>query len=78
MCLAIPALVTEVEGVKAKVDILGNVREADLTLVGETKVGEYILLHAGFAIQKIAPDDALETLRLCEELGESLHETAIP
>jgi len=81
MCLAIPARVVEVEGTWAKVDILGNTREADLTLVGAAEVGEYVLVHAGFAIQKLGAEDAEATLRLFSELGgnvrEALEEEAV-
>ncbi|MBN1866478.1 HypC/HybG/HupF family hydrogenase formation chaperone [Candidatus Sumerlaeota bacterium] len=70
MCLAVPARVTEIEGARAKVDLLGNVREADLALVADVAVGDYVLIHAGFAIQKMSAEDARETFELLREIGE--------
>ena len=64
MCLAVPARVIEIEGQDAKVDILGNVRSAKLTLIDGVSIGDYVLIHAGFAIQKLEAQDAEETLNL--------------
>ncbi|MBC7130286.1 HypC/HybG/HupF family hydrogenase formation chaperone [Candidatus Bathyarchaeota archaeon] len=71
MCLAIPAKVVEVNGDKAKVDFgEGILREVDVTLVN-VKVGEYVLVHAGYAIQVLSPEEAQETLKLWNELLEA-------
>ena len=67
MCLAIPGRVIEVNGPKAKIEIMGNIRETDLMLVGEAVVGEYLLIHAGYAIQKMTEEDANETLGLLQQ-----------
>jgi len=68
MCLAIPAKVLEVQGDIAKVDFgQGIVREVNVLLV-EARVGEYVLVHAGYAIQAIDQEAAEETLRLWEEI----------
>jgi len=68
MCLAIPAKVLEVEGDVAKVDFgQGIVRNVNVLLV-EAHVGEYILVHAGYAIQVIDKEAAEETLRLWKEI----------
>jgi len=68
MCLAIPAKVIEVQGNTAKVDFgEGIVREVNVMLV-EAKVGEYVLVHAGYAIQVIDRKAAEETLQLWEEI----------
>jgi len=68
MCLAIPALVKSVTGDKAQVDFgQGVLREVNVTLV-EAKVGDYVLVHAGYAIQKLDQQDALETLSLWREV----------
>ena len=70
MCLAIPAKVMEIaEGNKATVEFLGVRRSADLTLVPETKVGEYVLLHAGFGIEKLDEEAALETIELHRQIA---------
>lgn len=68
MCLAIPAEVKEVEGGVARVDFGGGVlREVDVSLV-DARVGEYVLVHAGYAIQVVDREAARETLRLWDEI----------
>jgi hydrogenase expression/formation protein HypC len=67
MCLGIPALVLERNGEMGRVDFGGTMREVNLSLV-DAKVGEYVIVHAGFAIQIISEKDALETLDLFREL----------
>jgi len=68
MCLAIPAKVIEVQGDIAKVDFgQGIIRDVNVTLV-EARIGEYVLVHAGYAIQVINQEEAEETLRLWEEI----------
>ena len=68
MCLAVPAKVIEIHGATARVEIGGNIREANLSLVENATVGDYIMLHAGFAIAKYEPEEALRTLELLKEL----------
>ena len=71
MCLAIPALVMSVEGTKANVDFgQGVVRDVNITLV-EAKVGDYVLVHAGYAIQVIEEKEALETISLWNDILET-------
>ena len=68
MCLAIPARVMSVKGQKAQVDFgEGVLRDINVTLV-DAKVGEYVLVHAGYAIQKMDEKDAKETLALWDEI----------
>jgi len=64
MCLAVPVKIVEIEGTRGVVDFAGNRRSASLMLVPEAKVGNYVLLHAGFAITLLAEADALESLQL--------------
>ncbi len=71
MCLAIPAKITELTGQQAKVELSGNVIDADVSLVDEPAVGDWVLVHAGFAIEKLEPEDAAETLKLFDELEAS-------
>jgi hydrogenase expression/formation protein HypC len=71
MCLAIPAKIMSVEGSRANVDFgQGVLREVNVSLV-EAKVGEYVLVHAGYAIQVLEEKDALETLSLWNEILEA-------
>lgn len=70
MCLAIPAKVLSIEGDMAKVDFgKGVLREVNVMLV-EANVGNYVLVHAGYAIQVLNEDEALETLRLWDQILE--------
>ena len=70
MCLAIPAKVVTIEQDKAEVDFGGGVvREINVTLV-TVGVGDYVLVHAGYAIQVLDREEALETLRLWNEILE--------
>jgi hydrogenase expression/formation protein HypC len=71
MCLSIPAKVLSIEGSMAKVSIGGTVTDASLQLIDDVKIGDYVLLHTGFAIEKIDEKEADETLRLLKELDES-------
>ncbi len=71
MCLGIPArIVSRKEGCCAEVEIGGVSREVDLTLVPESKVGDYVLIHVGYAIQRIDEAGALETLTLIRQMAE--------
>jgi hydrogenase expression/formation protein HypC len=70
MCLAIPALVKTIEGKEADVEIGGITRHISLWLTPEAKVGDYVLLHTGYAISIIDQAEAEETLRLFEQIAE--------
>ncbi len=67
MCLAVPGKIISIEGSSAKVDVLGTTKETSLMLIGGARVGDYILIHAGFAIEFIDEKLALETLKLMDE-----------
>lgn len=70
MCLAVPARIIEINGEFAKVDFGGGViREANISLV-DAKVGDYVLVHAGYAIQVLEKEEAEETLMLWKEILE--------
>lgn len=69
MCLAIPGLIIEKDGSSAKANIGGVVREIRLELIDRpAEVGDYVLVHAGFAIHKLEKEDAEETLKLMREV----------
>ena len=75
MCLAIPAQITRIEGDRGTVTLEGNAREADLSLLEGATVGDWVLVHAGFAIEKLDPEEARQTLELFAEMGEALRGT---
>lgn len=74
MCLAIPALVKSITDKEAEVEIGGITRQASLWLTPEAKVGDYVLLHTGYAINIINEEEAKETLKLLEEIAELAEE----
>lgn len=74
MCLGIPAKITKIEGSKAEGEIGGVKREVDLSIIEGVKIGDYVILHAGFAIEKLDEKEAEETLQLLREMSESMGE----
>jgi hydrogenase expression/formation protein HypC len=70
MCLAIPALIQSVDGQMAQVEISGVQYAASLALTPEAKVGQYVIVHAGFAISVLDEQEALETLSLFAQLAD--------
>lgn len=69
MCLAVPALVKSIDGYQADVDIDGVTRRVSIQLTPEVNVGDYVLLHAGYAINVIDGNEARGTLELLKELS---------
>jgi hydrogenase expression/formation protein HypC len=67
MCLAIPSRITQIENEMAVIDVDGVQRQASLLLLPDAQVGDYVIVHAGFAIQKIDEAAARETLKLLKE-----------
>ncbi|MCF6159386.1 MAG: HypC/HybG/HupF family hydrogenase formation chaperone [wastewater metagenome] len=70
MCLGIPGRIIEIADTIAKVDVAGTRKETNLMLVEDVRVGDYVIVHAGFAIQKMNEKEALKTLKIIEDLGE--------
>lgn len=79
MCLSIPSKVIEIDEFNnAKVETLGVMRRVNLDLVPEVvKVGDYILIHVGFAMGKIDEKEALESLKLYEEIARQMESEEI-
>ncbi len=75
MCLSLPAKVIEIQGDLAEVSIGGTLFKAGLQMIDDVRPGDYILLHAGFAIQKINEDEAQEIMRLFQEMENSFDRT---
>jgi hydrogenase expression/formation protein HypC len=71
MCLAIPALIKSIDGQNAIADIEGVKRDISLQLTPEAKVGDYVLLHTGYALGIIDADEAEETMKLLREMAEA-------
>ncbi|MCF6248278.1 MAG: HypC/HybG/HupF family hydrogenase formation chaperone [Desulfobacula sp.] len=63
MCLAVPSRIIEINDTIARVDVDGVVRETSLMLLDDPKIGEYVIVHAGFAINKVDEKAALQTLQ---------------
>lgn len=75
MCLAVPGkIVSMAQDGGAVADMLGARREVSLRLVPDAALGDYVLVHAGFAIQVIDPHEAAETIALMRELDELVEE----
>ncbi len=78
MCLSIPSKVVEVseDKLSCKVDTFGVVREANLMMMGEdeVKIGDYVLLHIGFVMEKIDEQYALEAIETYKEILEKMDE----
>lgn len=77
MCLAVPGRIISLKSGGAEVDFNGVRRAVSLDLVPEAKKGEYVLVHAGFAIQVLEPKEAAETLKLFEEIYGKDHGSAV-
>ena len=71
MCLAIPAKVISIEGSSALVAIENVEYNASLLLLENVNPGDFVLLHAGFAIEKVDPEEAVETMRLLLEIEKN-------
>ena len=70
MCLAVPAQIVEREDMVATVDVGGVRRQVSMLLLPEAKIGDYVLIHAGFAMQQIDEEEAKLTWSLLQEMAE--------
>jgi hydrogenase expression/formation protein HypC len=69
MCLAIPAKVIAMDDAMATIDMEGTQREVSTLLIEDLKLGDYVIVHAGFAIHKIDETEARESLKVLRELA---------
>ncbi|MGD9497538.1 MAG: HypC/HybG/HupF family hydrogenase formation chaperone [Armatimonadota bacterium] len=69
MCVAIPSRIVAIEGETATVEVTGTRSSARLDLLEDAQVGDYVLVHAGFAITRLDREEAEETLALMSEVG---------
>lgn len=70
MCLAVPAQIKSINGEEAEVDFGGIIRKINLVFTPEARVGDYVIVHAGFSISILSMDEALETLKMFNSIGE--------
>ena len=72
MCWAVPAEIVEIQGQVGTVALSGTRREVGLQLVGDARVGDYVLVHAGFAIQTMDEAEARKTLAIFDEIAAEM------
>ena len=75
MCLAVPAQIIEREDMLATVDVGGVQRQVSMLLLPEAQIGDYVLIHAGFAMQQIDEEEAKLTWSLLQEMAEHAQDT---
>ncbi len=71
MCLAIPVLIKSIEDKEAEAEVGGITRRISLWLTPEAKVGDYVLVHTGYAINVLDQEQAEETLSLLREIAQA-------
>jgi len=74
MCLAVPAKIKSIKNSTANVEISGVTYEASLMLTPEAKIGDYVIIHAGFAIQILDQQEAVATLKLFSDIDKATKE----
>ena len=72
MCLAVPLRLITINGNDAVGEAMGMRRKVRVDLISEPKIGDYVMVHAGFAIERLAEEQALEDLETWEELQHAL------
>jgi len=72
MCLAIPAKIIKIDDNMGTIDMEGTEREVSLLLLEDPKIGDYVIVHAGFAIHKIDETAAMESLKVLREMAALL------
>jgi hydrogenase expression/formation protein HypC len=73
MCIAIPGLIISMDGTKARVDFNGNIIDVETAII-DTKIGDYVLVHAGCAIEVIDKEYANELSEILKELEDVFNE----
>lgn len=76
MCLAVPARIIELEGDVAMVDAMGNRFKAKTTLLPDAKIGNLVLVHAGFAISLVDEEEAKKTWEIIEQMSKLQEESS--
>lgn len=74
MCLAIPMKILKIDGEEAIVELDGFQKEINISLMEKAAVGDYVMVHAGFAIQKVDPEEAAATIEVLREYQQKMEE----
>ncbi|MGD0659099.1 MAG: HypC/HybG/HupF family hydrogenase formation chaperone [Syntrophorhabdales bacterium] len=69
MCLAVPALITRIDGVMAEAELAGNETSVNVLFTPDVKVGDYVMMHAGYAMSILSSSEAQETFDLLEAMA---------
>ena len=70
MCVAVPAKIISIDETNAVIDSMGVIKNIDISLIPDVKIGDFVIVHAGFAIQIIDGDEAQKILDLFEDYAE--------
>lgn len=74
MCLGVPGRIIKIKGRMCTIDLMGVERDISIEFLKDAKIGDYIIMHAGCAIQKLDEEEALKTIELFKELEEIANE----
>lgn len=77
MCLAIPAKIISVDGTTAHCEMSGVTKDVDISLTPQAKVGDWVIVHVGFALQVIDPEKAAETLAAMHAVADAQKSVAV-
>lgn len=77
MCLAIPAKIISVDGTTAHCEMSGVTKDVDISLTPQAKVGDWVIVHVGFALQVIDPEKAAETLVAMQAVADAQKSVAV-
>jgi hydrogenase expression/formation protein HypC len=69
MCLAIPARIKSIQDQMATIDMEGTQRDVSLLLLEDARIGDFVIVHAGFAIHKIDENEAMESLKVLRQMA---------
>jgi len=78
MCLGIPAKIIQIEGEFAKANINGATIKVGVQLLEDIRIGDYVLVHTGYALEKLSKEDALETIKTLRELEKFNNQSYLP
>ena len=76
MCLALPCRIVAIDGENATIDVSGMKKEISLALIDDAAIGDYVIVHVGYALTKLDPEEAEKTLALFAEMGEAAMQEA--